>query len=133
MNAVGHVLVVSKDQMLLQTRQLILGAFFQVNGAGRVQEVESLLSRQAFDLIILCYSISDDERSHILNLVQGRTPRPRILNLKANGFETAPIEADQELTMEGGPYGLLKKTAQMLGVDLRAKPPTVRSRTTTVA
>ena len=41
-----QVLLVSRDAMLLQTRQLILGAFFRAKGAGRVREAEDLISTQ---------------------------------------------------------------------------------------
>jgi hypothetical protein len=54
MNQGARVLVISRDPMRLQTRELILGAFFQVNGAGRIQEAEELIATYAFDLIVLC-------------------------------------------------------------------------------
>ena len=56
-----QVLVASRDPMLLQTRQLILGAFFEVHGAGRVREAEALMARFSFDLIILCSTLGDSD------------------------------------------------------------------------
>ena len=41
MNNGAHILVISRDQMLLQTRTLILGAYFQAEPAGRLSEAEA--------------------------------------------------------------------------------------------
>jgi len=116
-----QVLVVSRDEMLLQSRQLILGAFFQVYGAGRIREVEDLMARRRFDLIILCYTLSKSECQQVMDMAAGQKRRPRILVLSPAG--SRPPEPDSSLAMmtEAGPYYLLKKTAEMLGVDIKAK------------
>src|SRR5213595_1325421 len=80
-----QVLVVSRDQMLLHTRQLILGAFFEVRGAGRIREAEALLATQPFELIILCYTLSVAECQQVLELVANLKPHPRILILNPAG------------------------------------------------
>jgi len=121
MNQGAHVLVISRDEMLLQTRELILGAFFQVDGAGRIREAEALISKQSFDLIVLCYSLSASDCARIAELIQNKSPRPKILSLRAAGTMTPVPAADAELMIEAGPYGLLKKSAEILGVDLKAK------------
>lgn len=122
MNQGAKVLVISRDEMLLQTRQLILGAYFQVSGAGRIQEAESFLKRCAFDLIVLCYSLSPSECLRVQELVRDQDPRPKILSLRAAGTEDPILECDAELMIEAGPFGLLKKSAEILGVDLKARP-----------
>lgn len=119
MNNGPHVLIVSRDQMLLQTRTLILGAYFQVEAAGRVPEAEAAMAKICFDLVILCYSLSDDEYRKMLDLCARQSPYPRVLTLHAaaNGYPRP--NADGEYAMEHGPYELLKKTAQMVGFPLR--------------
>lgn len=124
MNVGPHVLVVSRDPMLLQTRQLILGTFFRVEGAGRMQEVQALMAKRKFDLIVLCHSLTDGECQRVNDLVSLQTNRPQILMLRATGMDLVRPGGDQELGAESGPYGLLKKAAEMLNVDLKAKPPT---------
>ena len=115
-----QVLVVSRDQMLLHTRQLILGAFFEVKGAGRIREAEMLLSAHSFNLIILCYTLSASERQHLLALVADQKPRPRILILNPMGSPPEePLLNQAELLTQAGPYLLLKKTAEMMGVDIK--------------
>lgn len=128
MNQGARVLVISRDPMLLQTRELILGAFFQVNGAGRIQEAEELIATYAFDLIVLCYSLSLSDCGRVAELVQNLNPRPRILNLRATGSPPSGPGSDAELMIEAGPYGLLKKSAEILGVDIRANGQSAQAR-----
>ena len=116
-----RVLFVSRDQMLLQTRMLILGAFFQVEGAGRVKEAEILISKYRFDLIVLCYSLSEEECQQVHSVVEQQDPPPKILLLSAAGSKPALGESDRAMMCEAGPYHLLKKSAELLGVDLRVK------------
>ena len=80
-----QVLVVSRDQMLLHTRQLILGAFFEVQGAGRVREAEALISARSFDLIILCYTLSASECRQVLELVADLKPHPQDPDSESSG------------------------------------------------
>lgn len=119
MNKGAHVLLVSRDQMLLQTRALILGAYFQVQSAGRVTEAEAAMAKTAFDLVVLCYSLSDGEYSRLAELCGGRTPALRILTLRATANGN-PRPGDGEYTVENGPYGLLKTTAEMIGFPLKS-------------
>jgi len=116
-----QVLVVSHDGMLLQTRQLILGAFFQVQSAGRIREVEELLSIRHFDLIILCYTLSPGECREVIDLAAEHKSRARVLMLTPAGVSPTEPTPSEAVMTEAGPYPLLKKTAEMLGVDIRAK------------
>jgi DNA-binding NtrC family response regulator len=120
MNHGTHVLVVSRDQMLLQTRALILGAYFQVESAGRVAEAEAAMAKISFDLVVLCYSLSDGEYQRLVELCQSQTPRPRILALHTAGNGRPRPGSDSEYAVEQGPYDLLKKTAEVLGHPLKA-------------
>jgi DNA-binding NtrC family response regulator len=119
MNNGAHVLVVSRDQMLLQTRTLILGAYFQVEPAGRISEAEAAMARTAFDLVILCYSLPDDEFQKLIQLCKLQDPAPKILILLAPGSGRQRSGGDGEFTLEHSPYELLKKTAEMVGFPLK--------------
>lgn len=116
-----RVLIFSRDSTLLQTRMLILGAFFDVQGAQRIQETETLMVRRRYDLIILCYTLSQADCQRVLNLSAGQRPRPKILVLNAPGHISAPYSDDTALMTDAGSYYLLKRTAEMLGVDLQAR------------
>ncbi len=61
MHTGAHVLVVSHDPMLLETRRLILGTFFHAQGASRIDEAKPLIAQREFDLIVICQTFSDSE------------------------------------------------------------------------
>jgi len=115
----AHILVVSRDHMLLQTRALILGAYFQVEAAGWVPEAEAAMGKQPFDLIVLCYSLSDDEYRKMAELCRSQNPPPKVLTLNATNNGRPRDGGDGEFAVEQGPYELLKKTAELVGFPLK--------------
>jgi ActR/RegA family two-component response regulator len=119
MNNGAHVLVVSRDQMLLQTRALMLGTYFQVEAAGRVPEAEEAMRKRAFDLVVLCYSLSDDEYRKMLDLCLSQDSPPKVLTLHGANNGRPRDGGDGEYAVERGPYELLKKTAEMVGFPLK--------------
>jgi len=121
MNSHARVLVVSRDEMLLRTREMILGAFFAVRGAGRFSEARALLTNNNFDLVVLCHSLSDDECERLAGIARDQTPRPLILGMSASSRGNARPWADKQLGVDAGPYGLVKKCAEMLGFVLKSK------------
>jgi DNA-binding response OmpR family regulator len=127
MNSKVHVLIVSRDEMLLRTREMILGAFFDAQGAGRVSEAKALLSDTPFDLIVLCHSLTDNECELLADMAHARDNHPLILAMNANSDEFNKPWADKQLGVDAGPYGLVKKCADMLGFALKSKAKAVHS------
>ena len=121
MNSRARVLVVSRDEMLLRTRKMILGAFFVVEGAGRLPEAVTALKRSRFDLIVLCSSLTADECEALAFLSQQHTPRPLILAMNPTSRTSEKTWADAQLGVDAGPYAQLKKCAEMLGYVLKSK------------
>ncbi len=122
MNSHARVLVVSRDEMLLRTRKMILGAFFVVQGAGRFSEAATLLTKERFDLVVLCHSLRDGECERLALMAGDQTPRPLILAMSASSArEDIKPWADKQLGVDAGPYGLVKKCAAMLGFVLKSK------------
>ena len=117
-----QVLVVSRDAMLLQTRQLILGAFFRTLCAGRMREVETKLSTTTVDLVILCYTLTEEECRHVIDLTMEQKKRPRILRLMPAGSSSPEDLPAGSMLAEAGPYYLLKRSAELLGVNIQPKP-----------
>lgn len=118
MNA--EVLVFSRDPLLLETRRLILEAFFHVRGAGNIEDAEALLAMHHFDLIILCSTLSKQEGDRVFELVECQKVRPQILILCGPGCDPPQYAADHALMTDSGPYQFLKRSGEMLGVDLKA-------------
>lgn len=120
MNGHSQILVVSRDRMLLQTRKLILGTYFEVESAGRMSEAGSILSKHDFDLIVLCDTLTNDERRQIAEMVRDQKPTPTLLSLLGPGLHGDRPAVGRELTCSEGPLQLLKECANVLGFDLHA-------------
>jgi hypothetical protein len=116
----AEVLVFSRDQLQLETRRLILEAFFHARGAGSIEDVEALLATRKFDLIILCSTLSQQDCDKVFELAECQKPRPQILIQSSPGCDPPRFAADHVLITESGPYQLLKRSAEILGVDLKA-------------
>lgn len=118
MDARSQILVVSRDRLLLQTRKLILGTYFEVESAGRMSEAGSILSKRDFDLIVLCDTLSNEERRQIAEMVRDRQPKPTLLSLMGPGNRGDRPTVGRELACVGGPLQLLKECADVLGLHL---------------
>jgi len=121
MNSQARVLVVSRDEMLLRSREMILGAFFAVRGAGRFIEARTLLTSNTFDLVVLCHSLPTDECERLALMAHERASRCQVLAMCASSRGNIKPWADKQLGVDAGPYGLLKKCAEMLGFVLKSK------------
>ena len=106
--------------MLLQTRRLILGTYFEVEAAGRMSEAGSILSKQDFDVIVLCDTLSDSECAQIAEMVRDREPQPALLSIPGPGTKNHDRLVGRNLST-GAPLQLLKECADVLGYDLHAK------------
>jgi hypothetical protein len=100
---------------------MILVAFFAVRGAGRFVEARSLLTSDSFDLIVLCHSLTPDECERLAAMARDRVPRCQVLAMSASSRGNMKPWADKQLGVDAGPYGLLKKCAEMLGFVLKSK------------
>ncbi len=117
-----RILLVSMDLMVLQTRKLMLGAYFDVQAAGRVPEARSLLGVQNFDLVVLCYTLSQDDCQRIVESAQRHCPHAKILMLTAAGHAAKQMDIPRYfLAAEDGPFVLVKRSAELLGFEFRSK------------
>lgn len=121
MSTHSQILVVSRDQMLLQTRRLILGTYFEVEAAGRMSEAGSILKKRDFDLIVLCDTLTNSECQQIAEMVRDQRPQPTLLSLLGPGTKSQERDVGRKLPLSGGPLQLLKVCADTLGFDLRGK------------
>ena len=120
MNAHSQILVVSRDQRLLQTRRLILGTYFEVEAAGRISEAGSLISKRDFDLIVLCDTLSEEECRQVADLVRDKDPHPTVFSIRGPGNDSAAVPVGRRVPL-GSPLQLLKECAEVLGRDLRGR------------
>ncbi|KAA6465143.1 hypothetical protein DYQ86_04115 [Acidobacteria bacterium AB60] len=114
----SQILVVSRDQMLLQTRKLILGTYFEVEAAGRMSEAGSILSKRDFDVIVLCDTLTETECQQIAQLVREQKPHPTLFSLLGPGNRNRGSSVANK-TIPRAPLELLKECAEVLGYNLR--------------
>ncbi len=126
MSTQKRILVISRDMMALQTRKLMLGAYFDVSAAGRVLEAKLLLATRDFDLIVLCYTLSDDDCHKIMEIVRDVCPRAKFLVMTATG-DSGGESVHPQLSAEAGPFMLVRKAAEMLGFEFISKGRMVRA------
>jgi DNA-binding NarL/FixJ family response regulator len=123
-----RILLVSRDVMVLQTRKLMLGAYFDVCAAGRVLEAQTFLAKQPFDLLVLCYTLTDDDCQKIMDAAQAHCPDVKVLMLTVTGYSAMqPRMKSYYLPSEEGPFILVKKSAELLGFEFRSKGRMVRA------
>ena len=122
-----RILLVSRDVMVLQTRKLMLGAYFDVSAAGRVMEARGLLAEQPFDLIVLCYTLTKDDCRKVLDATRVYSPDAKILTLTVMGYAANPASDSYWLPSEDGPFTLVKKSAELLGYEFKSKGRMVRA------
>lgn len=114
-----QILVVSRDQLLLQTRRLILGTYFQVEAAGRVSEAGMILSKHDFDVIVLCDTLSESDCCQIADMVRDQEPQPMLFSLLGPGNRHRGASVAKKV-IDGAPLQLLKECAEVLGYNLRS-------------
>jgi DNA-binding NtrC family response regulator len=122
MSGQKRILVVSRDLMVLQTRKLMLGAYFEVNAAGRVVEATMLLAKHQFNLIVLCYTLSDDDCRKIIAATEQHCAAAKFLKLTVMGQAASAADIrPYVLAAEAGPFILVKKAAELLGFEFKSK------------
>jgi DNA-binding response OmpR family regulator len=108
------VLNVSADPALLETRSLMLKtAGYTVVEQSSTQEAANQFLAGDFDAVLLCHSLTQDQRSWLIGLIRSHSPSTPILIISARLFDF-----DQRArVVENDPEGLLREVAA-----LAAKP-----------
>jgi CheY-like chemotaxis protein len=110
-----ELLCAGRDAMLNRTRRMILEKCFSVKVATTEAEATALLQGQRFDLVLLCYSLPDEECRRIVGVTHSLPSPPKILSM-AEGHERLLLGPRDEEFLSGGPADLLKKAAAMGGL-----------------
>lgn len=117
-----RILLVSRDTTILQTRKLVMSAYFEVRAAGRIPEARTFLSERAFDLIILCRTLNDDDCEAVIRAARERCAQIKILIPSTPGCSELTAAGHAYFAPEEGPIHLLKRSAEVLGCEFRKKP-----------
>jgi DNA-binding response OmpR family regulator len=109
------ILCVGLDPLLNETRGLVLEKSFEVQLAGSVAEAFAQLRAMRFSLVLLCYSLPDEDCRAAVEFVHTLRARPRILAL-AQSRKRLRLETGDEEFQPEGPAELLAKAAAMAEV-----------------
>lgn len=112
-----EILCLGHDIVLNRTRRMILQKCCSVTIAGDASEAVALLAARHFDLLLLCYSLTDDECSAIVAAVATLPRKTKILAL-APGSTRLDLAPPHLEFVSDGPSELLRKVAAMTDVPL---------------
>jgi hypothetical protein len=109
-----RLLCIGHDGMLNRTRHLILQKTFAVTLTGDLADAAAILKREPQALVLLCYSLTDEECRAMVQLIHGLSPQTRILAL-GPARERLPLGALDGSFHSSGPEDLLRQISAMMG------------------
>ena len=113
--AKSSVLSLSHDPALLRTRMLLLQrAGCKVSCASNLQDFQTCILSQQFDLIMICQSMSAEECDAATRLAREFAPTARVLLMFTRIGKCVPEQADVMLDAHAGPRVLVETAQRML-------------------
>ena len=113
MSIPAPVLVYGRDRKLLETRRLVLQTLGgKVYAADDRETTEQLIRDLMPGVLVLCYTLSPEERDLILSFVHAVYPATKVLILRADG--PASAQTDDDFSIFTGPRALRRKVEEML-------------------
>ena|ERR1700759_1120292 len=110
----GTILIYGNEEVLLTTRQLILEkAGYQVFSAKNVATALRALVNEPIDALLLCQSLSEDERRRTLETARAVKPDIKIVVFCVNGLEIK-ANNEQAFTSLLGPATLVKTISRLI-------------------
>jgi len=77
------------------------------------------MAERSFDLVVLCSSLPDHECERVVELARTQNSQPKVLTLCAAGRQSCGNRAGDELMEEVEPLALIRKSAAMLGFEMK--------------
>ena len=113
---IKSILTISRDQMLQQTRTLILrGAGFHVLPATSDEEAIALLKApNTFELVLLCHSVPESSRLQLVDIAKEFHPGLPIL-MVYNGYERTAALVDGSIHNLDSPGAMLSMVKFLMG------------------
>jgi hypothetical protein len=122
----GTIFLYGNDVMLLNTRRIIFEkAGYAVFIAESFSHAMLVLMNHQIDVLVLCQSVDDDQRSKVLEAAPTLQPEIRFAVLSFDGCD---VVTDGVLIHRGlnGPPSLLTAIGRMLGQNTASPQPTFR-------
>lgn len=101
----ASILVYGRDSNLLKTRRWVLETIgSKVYATTSLKETEQLIISVKPTLLVLCFTLSSEDRRYVLKLVQALRPQMKVLTLTADGPAGMP---------EGNDFNIFAGTAAL--------------------
>jgi hypothetical protein len=120
-NSRARLLVASWDETLLQSRTMMLGAYFSVQPAGRLSEAVQLVRKNPFDLLVLCHTLDNYQQETLAFIARQLHPSVEVLVLEKFSASATKPYANHSYEVGGGPWQLVAICAQIVGYKIRSK------------
>ena len=118
------ILVCGRDGTLITTRSLVLeSAGFHVRAALSPEAVIEALLVDAFDLAVLCHTLSPQDCLGVLAAIHSQQPNAKILSLQANNVPCEANGKGQVVNIFDGPGKLVEKVQELIIAKPSAKEP----------
>ena len=108
-----RVLCFSQDRLLGETRRAVLQRSYDAVFVENLQELAALAEGPPFDVIVLCHTLSFEERVACLKLAQTVWPSARFISITTQSFGPRPVYGAAVTGLEG-PQALLSCVQQTL-------------------
>jgi hypothetical protein len=118
-----RVLCVGDDKTLLQTRKLVLAQQFSVETADALSELTISAQGESIALVVLCHSLSREQRYLAAQIVKETWPQAKILEVLASRENQAASANSEVILGLDGPVALLEKAATLLAGPLWPSEP----------
>src|SRR4051812_27829858 len=103
MNPRARLFVASWDETLLRSRTMMLGAYFSIQPAGRYSEAVQLVRNNAYDLIVLCHTLDNDQQEVLAAIARDVYSPVEVLVLQSFPACDKPF-ADHVYEVTRGPW-----------------------------
>jgi CheY-like chemotaxis protein len=116
------ILAVGQDAELLVTRAAVLRKCNAEVVAARPSEASKMLQAQRFNLLVLCHTVSSDDRDELIQLAHQQASEIQVLEILStteHSSDRSPSGADG--TSSPNPATLVAKVIEMLNAQARVQ------------
>lgn len=107
------VLAVGRDPLLLETRsQVLRNAGYIVVSVQSVKDAFDQFRAGDFDLVVLCHSVSPEDRERLTYLIRAHSPATPVVLISAVSFSK---DSSADATISNDPHALLAGLKEVLG------------------
>ena len=98
----------------------MLRGYFSIQLGARFSETIQLVKNNPYDLLVLCHTLDDYQQETLATIARETYPPVEILVLQTSSSSDKPF-ADHVFEITRGPWQLVTKCAQIVGIRIRSR------------